>query len=97
MSSDLAQHTFPLDYRSAEIGSTTFSLTTKFIDFFAKIGWADDLKTVSADVILKRSDRTGDGSRVVKKKLEKSRSLLNTSETGTTVFDDKLVSTVSGF
>lgn len=38
------------------------NLTTAFIDFFAKIGWAYDLKTVSADIIEKRVKRTGDGS-----------------------------------
>jgi stearoyl-CoA desaturase (Delta-9 desaturase) len=36
--------------------------TTAFIDFFAKLGWAYDLKTVSADTIDKRVERTGDGS-----------------------------------
>jgi stearoyl-CoA desaturase (Delta-9 desaturase) len=30
-----------------------------FIDFFAKIGWATDLKTVSDDLIRKRIIRTG--------------------------------------
>lgn len=34
-------------------------MTTAFIDFFAKIGWAYDLKTVSPDIIRKRVDRTG--------------------------------------
>lgn len=38
------------------------NLTTAFIDFFAKIGWAYDLKTVSAEIIQKRVERTGDGS-----------------------------------
>jgi len=38
------------------------NLTTAFIDFFAKIGSAYDLKTVSSDIIKKRVNRTGDGS-----------------------------------
>lgn len=38
------------------------NLTTAFIDFFAKIGWAYDLKTVSTDIIKKRVERTGAGS-----------------------------------
>lgn len=38
------------------------NFTTAFIDFFAKIGWAYDLKTVTPDVIKKRIERTGDGS-----------------------------------
>lgn len=38
------------------------NMTTAFIDFFAKIGWAYDLKTVSSEIIQKRVERTGDGS-----------------------------------
>lgn len=38
------------------------NLTTAFIDFFAKIGWAYDLKTVSQEIIQKRVERTGDKS-----------------------------------
>lgn len=33
-----------------------------FIDFFAMLGWAYDLKTVSAEMVKKRVLRTGDGS-----------------------------------
>lgn len=38
------------------------NMTTAFIDFFAKIGWAYDLKTVSQDIIKQRVKRTGDGT-----------------------------------
>lgn len=38
------------------------NFTTAFIDFFAKIGWAYDLKTVSSEIIQKRVERTGDNS-----------------------------------
>lgn len=38
------------------------NLTTAFIDFFAKIGWAYDLKTVSPEIIQKRVERTGNNS-----------------------------------
>lgn len=38
------------------------NITTAFIDFFAKIGWAYDLKTVSDEIIQKRVERTGDMS-----------------------------------
>ncbi|XP_063380432.1 acyl-CoA Delta-9 desaturase-like [Cydia fagiglandana] len=56
-------HAFPWDYRTSELGiSTTFSLTTAFINLFARIGWAYDLKTISDDIIRKRVMRTGDGS-----------------------------------
>lgn len=33
-----------------------------FLDFFAWLGWATDLKTVSDEMIRKRVLRTGDGS-----------------------------------
>lgn len=55
-------HVFPWDYKAAELGNYRANLTTGFIDFFSKIGWAYDLKTVSMDMIRKRVGRTGDGS-----------------------------------
>ncbi|CAH0683196.1 unnamed protein product [Spodoptera exigua] len=55
-------HVFPWDYRAAELGNNGLNLTTKFIDFFAWIGWAYDLKTVSKEMIKQRSKRTGDGT-----------------------------------
>jgi stearoyl-CoA desaturase (delta-9 desaturase) len=55
-------HVFPWDYKTAELGNYRLNLTTAFIDFFAKIGWAYDLKTVSSDIIEKRVKRTGDGT-----------------------------------
>lgn len=55
-------HVFPWDYKTAELGNYAFNFTTAFIDFFARIGWAYDLKTVSTDMIKKRVARTGDGS-----------------------------------
>ena len=53
---------FPWDYKTAELGNYRMNFTTAFIDFFAKIGWAYDLKTVSDEIIQKRVERTGDGS-----------------------------------
>ncbi|XP_063635633.1 acyl-CoA Delta-9 desaturase-like [Cydia splendana] len=55
-------HAFPWDYKTSELGGGSFMLTTAFINFFARIGWAYDLKTISDDVIQKRVMRTGDGS-----------------------------------
>ncbi|XP_043273753.1 acyl-CoA Delta-9 desaturase-like isoform X2 [Venturia canescens] len=55
-------HVFPWDYKTAELGNYRFNITTAFIDFFAKIGWAYDLKRVSTDIIKKRVERTGDGT-----------------------------------
>ncbi|KAJ1522373.1 hypothetical protein ONE63_002662 [Megalurothrips usitatus] len=53
-------HVFPWDYKAAELGNYNGNLTTAFIDFFAWIGWAYDLKTVSREMIEKRVRRTGD-------------------------------------
>lgn len=55
-------HTFPWDYKTAELGKYSVNLTALFIDTMAKIGWAYDLKTVSDDMIRRRVERTGDGS-----------------------------------
>ncbi|VVD04038.1 unnamed protein product [Leptidea sinapis] len=55
-------HTFPWDYRAAELGNNWLNMTTLFIDFFKWIGWAYDLKTVDEDTIRNRAKRTGDGS-----------------------------------
>ena len=55
-------HVFPWDYKAAELGNYKGNLTTSFIDFFARIGWAYDLKTVSREMVEKRVARTGDGS-----------------------------------
>lgn len=54
-------HTFPWDYRTAEIGMP-FNLTTNIIDFLAKIGQVYERKTVSEAVLKARLLRTGDGS-----------------------------------
>lgn len=58
-------HVFPWDYKTAELGNYRYNTTTAFIDFFAKIGWAYDLKMVSGDIVHKRVLRTGDGSHSV--------------------------------
>lgn len=56
-------HVFPWDYKTGEFGDR-FNYSTKFIDFFAKIGWAYDLKSASSEVVAKRIKKTGDGSHV---------------------------------
>lgn len=55
-------HVFPWDYRASEFGYH-INISTRIIDWFAKIGWAYDLKTVSKELIERRVARTGDGSR----------------------------------
>lgn len=55
-------HSFPWDYKTAELGNNRLNFTTNFINFFAKIGWAYDMKTVSDEIVRNRVKRTGDGS-----------------------------------
>ncbi|XP_018327887.1 acyl-CoA Delta(11) desaturase [Agrilus planipennis] len=57
-------HVFPWDYRTSELGSK-FNPSTVFIDFFAKIGWAYDLKYASNKMIENRARKTGDGSEIL--------------------------------
>uniref|UniRef100_A0A8D9F323 Acyl-CoA Delta(11) desaturase n=3 Tax=Cacopsylla melanoneura TaxID=428564 RepID=A0A8D9F323_9HEMI len=57
-------HVFPWDYKASELGKYSTNVTTAFIDFFAKIGWAYDLKTVTPGLIAARAKRTGDGTHV---------------------------------
>ncbi|XP_020286501.1 acyl-CoA desaturase-like [Pseudomyrmex gracilis] len=47
-------HVFPWDYKAAELGNYSMNFATGFIDFFALLGWAYDLKTVSPDIVKKR-------------------------------------------
>ncbi|EDV94442.1 acyl-CoA Delta-9 desaturase isoform X2 [Drosophila grimshawi] len=55
-------HVFPWDYKTAEWGNYSLNMTTAFIDLFAKIGWAYDLKSVVPETVERRVRRTGDGS-----------------------------------
>ncbi|KAK4883210.1 hypothetical protein RN001_006529 [Aquatica leii] len=55
-------HTFPWDYKTAELGRYTVNLTTFWIDVFAKIGWAYDLKTPSKTLVENVIRRHGDGT-----------------------------------
>lgn len=58
-------HTFPWDYKAAELGTYSKNFTTAFIDLMAKLGLAYDLKSVSEEMVRKRVERTGDGSHEV--------------------------------
>lgn len=55
-------HVFPWDYKTSELGNYGLNWTTFVIDFFAKVGWAYNLKTVSDEIIRNRVLKTGDGS-----------------------------------
>eukprot|EP00794_Sanderia_malayensis_P020019 gene20021-21980_t len=52
-------HTFPYDYRASEF-KWKLNPTTMFIDFFTRIGWASDRKTVPKEVIYRKMVRSGD-------------------------------------
>ena len=49
------------DYSASELGwIDAFNPATAFIDAFASIGWAYDLKKASVDMVKKRQTRCGD-------------------------------------
>ncbi|XP_044262551.1 acyl-CoA Delta-9 desaturase isoform X2 [Tribolium madens] len=56
-------HTFPWDYKAAELGNYKVNATTLLLDLFAQIGWAYDLKSPSRELIQQVIDNHGDGSR----------------------------------
>ncbi|XP_063222906.1 stearoyl-CoA desaturase 5-like isoform X2 [Bacillus rossius redtenbacheri] len=55
-------HVFPWDYRAAELGTYFLNMTTFYLDMFAKLGWAHDLKCPSPELVEKVARRYGDGS-----------------------------------
>ncbi|CAG9865354.1 unnamed protein product [Phyllotreta striolata] len=55
-------HTFPWDYKAAELGNYRLNFTTALLNFMRYAGQVYDLKTASAEMIRKRVARTGDGS-----------------------------------
>lgn len=55
-------HTFPYDYKAAELHDYYYNFTTMFIDFCAYFGWAYDLKQPSKEAILKTVQEKGDDS-----------------------------------
>ncbi|XP_066137919.1 acyl-CoA Delta(11) desaturase-like [Euwallacea fornicatus] len=57
-------HSFPWDYRAAEIGRRP-NFTTFWLDLFAKLGWAYELKTTSSEIIDNMVKDKGDGSHIL--------------------------------
>ncbi|CAG2111240.1 unnamed protein product, partial [Medioppia subpectinata] len=54
-------HAFPWDYGASEYGPfEVFNLGTLFIDFFAWLGWAYDLRRAPPEMVDQRKKRTGD-------------------------------------
>ena len=58
-------HTFPWDYRQSEFGGSLFlpNWSANIIDFFAKMGWAYDLRIATPELVEARMKRTGDGGK----------------------------------
>lgn len=52
-------HVFPWDYKAAELGAYGLNFTTFWIDLFAKIGWAYDLKEPSKELVKKTIEKYG--------------------------------------
>ncbi|XP_063976918.1 acyl-CoA Delta(11) desaturase-like [Diachasmimorpha longicaudata] len=55
-------HAFPWDYKASELGWALFNRTTFWINFFAKIGWAYDLREATPDHLKRIIERKGDGT-----------------------------------
>jgi len=66
-------HVFPWDYKTAELPFYSFNFSTAFIDFFAWLGWATELKSVPSDVVAERARRTGNGNHVPQNVSKKSK------------------------
>lgn len=58
-------HVFPSDYKASEYPNYGLNLTTYFIDNFAKIGWAYDLKQPSQELVKSVIQKRGDGTHPV--------------------------------
>ncbi|CAH0390828.1 unnamed protein product [Bemisia tabaci] len=65
-------HTFPWDYKAAELGNYKVNITTMWLDFFAKIGWAYDMKTASPGLIKQTAMKHGDGTHPVEVPFEEN-------------------------
>ncbi|XP_029722928.2 acyl-CoA Delta(11) desaturase isoform X2 [Aedes albopictus] len=55
-------HVFPWDYKAAELGNYSVNVTTFWLDVFAKIGWAYDLKEPSKELVRRTIEKYGDGT-----------------------------------
>lgn len=52
-------HVFPWDYRSTEMNTYYFNISTGFIDLLAMLGLAYDLKSASPEMVQSRASKTG--------------------------------------
>jgi len=56
---------FPFDYKTGEFGGWKgykYNVTTAVIDFFAHIGWVQDRKFASSEMIARKVAKSGDGT-----------------------------------
>lgn len=66
---------FRWDYKTGEHHNYFINFTLIFIDFFALIGFATNLKTASPEMVQRRILRTGDESHPYSKEVKKKDSL----------------------
>nr|XP_031825342.1 stearoyl-CoA desaturase 5-like [Nomia melanderi] len=55
-------HSFPWDYKAAELGSSWLNTTTGFIELMERVGLAYDLKTPSKELVERTAQKKGDGT-----------------------------------
>ncbi len=52
-------HCFPFDYRCEEMNLSWINFATRWINLFATVGLAYDLRTASEEMVRARTERTG--------------------------------------
>lgn len=55
-------HSFPWDYKAAELGAYGLNPTTGFIELMARVGLAYDLRTPRVELVDRTIARKGDGT-----------------------------------
>lgn len=58
-------HTFPWDYRGAELNSHICNFNLTVINYFARLGWVYDLKQAPQSMVQKWAQKYGDGTHSV--------------------------------
>jgi stearoyl-CoA desaturase (Delta-9 desaturase) len=91
------QHVYPWDYKVSELPRYWCNFSIPFLDFFAWLGWATDLKTVSDEMIRKRVLRTGDGTHRYAKEKITAKELVDTFNNNNNGETDEHVDTLWGW
>ena len=55
-------HSFPWDYKAAELGAYGLNATTAFVELMALVGLAYNLKTPSKELVDRTTTKKGDGT-----------------------------------